>query len=216
MQDISKEVLDYIQSYQKIFRQILTESRRIESDRYILASSNKSKAIWKIIDKETGKSKQTHNIIIKQGCNLIMNPRAIADSFNRYFINIVEDLAVPGNKCRTKTISQPQGQRYTAIMYAEPVTETEMEKVILSLNTKASAGCDDIPMTVVKHCMIYIIKPLVHIRNVSFQHGIFPDQMKTAKIKPLYKNGDKHEIKNYRPISILPAFSKNIGKINVQ
>ena len=67
---------------------------------------------------------------------------------------------------------------------------------------------------VLKQCMDYIMKPLVHICNISFQHGIFPDQMKIAKIKRLYKNGDKYSIQNYRPISVLSAFSKILEKYN--
>jgi len=57
------------------------------------------------------------------------------------------------------------------------------------------------------------MKPLVHICNISFQYGIFPEQMKIAKIKPLYKNGDKYSIQNYRPISVLSAFSKILEKL---
>jgi hypothetical protein len=91
-------------------------------------------------------------------------------------------------------------------MFAAPVTEKEMEEVILSWNKNASAGSDGIPMLVVKRCIIYIIRPLVYICNVSLQQGFFPDLMKAAKIKPLYKNGNKQDIQNYRPISMLPAF----------
>ena len=68
-------------------------------------------------------------------------------------------------------------------------------------------------MVVIKQCLGYIIKPFVHIFNVSFQSGIFPDQMKRAKIKPLFKNGDKQNMQNYRPISVLSVFSKILEKL---
>ena len=68
-------------------------------------------------------------------------------------------------------------------------------------------------MSLVKQCLGYFIKPLVHIYNVSFQTGIFPDMMKLAKIKPLFKKGDRQDIQNYRPISILSAFSKILEKL---
>ena len=38
--------------------------------------------------------------------------------------------------------------------------------------------------------------------------GIFPEQLKIAKIIPLHKSGDKTDVKNKRPISILSVFSK--------
>jgi len=98
-------------------------------------------------------------------------------------------------------------------MFVAPVTEKEMERVIKSLNKKASAGCDDVLVLVLKQCMHYIMKPLVHICNISFQYGIFQDQMKIAKIKPLYKNGDKQSMQNYGTISVLSAFSKILEKL---
>ena len=148
MQYTSEEFLEYIQTYQKILRKVLIEVRRKESDRYVLASKNESKALWKLIKKESGKTQQNQNIIIKQGHNYINNPRLIAVSFNRYFIDIVEKLSLQRNNYRIKIKSMTQGQRCTATLYAAPVTEKEMERVILSLNKKASAGCDDIPMRV--------------------------------------------------------------------
>ena len=43
--------------------------------------------------------------------------------------------------------------------------------------------------------------------------GIFPDHLKYAAVKPLFKNGDKSKIFNYRPISILSSFSKVLEKV---
>jgi len=205
-QCLSGEFLEYIQTYQRIFRKVLIEARRKESNRYVLASKNKSKALWKLINKESGKTQQNQNTTIRKGHNFITNPRMIAESFNRYFIDIVENLLLQRNKYRSTIKSATPTQSCTATMFAAPVTEKEMERVIVSLNKKASAGCDEIPMLVLKQCRDYIVKPLVHICNLSFQRGIFPDQMKIAKIKPLHKNGDKHNMQNYRPISVLSAF----------
>jgi hypothetical protein len=43
--------------------------------------------------------------------------------------------------------------------------------------------------------------------------GTVPQNMKVAKVIPIFKSGDKHKFNNYRPISILPAFSKNLEKV---
>ena len=44
-------------------------------------------------------------------------------------------------------------------------------------------------------------------------NGIFPDRMKIARVIPLFKNGDVKELSNYRPVSILPQFSKFLEKV---
>ena len=58
-----------------------------------------------------------------------------------------------------------------------------------------------------------ILTPLLHICNLSLEHGKFPDKLKIAKVVPIFKKGDKQLFDNYRPVSILPAFSKIIEKL---
>ena len=54
---------------------------------------------------------------------------------------------------------------------------------------------------------------ITYICNLSFATGIFPDAMKIAKVIPIYKTGAKGEFNNYRPISLLPQFSKILEKL---
>ena len=64
-----------------------------------------------------------------------------------------------------------------------------------------------------KKIIPHILTPLRHICNTSLEQGIFPDEMKIARIIPLFKSGDKQNVSNYRPISLLPQFSKILEKI---
>ena len=64
-----------------------------------------------------------------------------------------------------------------------------------------------------KKIIPHILTPLRHICNTSLSQGIFPDEMKIARIIPLFKSGDKQNVSNYRPISLLPQFSKILEKI---
>ena len=70
-------------------------------------------------------------------------------------------------------------------------------------------------MTLVKDIIDTIVIPFTHICNQSFSTGIFPSAMKTAKVIPIYKSGDKHQFTNYRPISLLSQFSKILEKLFV-
>ena len=51
------------------------------------------------------------------------------------------------------------------------------------------------------------------ICNMSLTSGIFPNNMKIAKVIPLYKANGKNEFTNYRPVSLLPQFSKILEKL---
>jgi len=46
-----------------------------------------------------------------------------------------------------------------------------------------------------------------------FSTGIFPEKLKYALIKPIFKNGDRNNVSNYRPIFLLPAFSKVFERV---
>ena len=59
----------------------------------------------------------------------------------------------------------------------------------------------------------HIVTPLSHICNQSFIEGVFPDEMKIARVIPLYKSGEKNKYNNYRPVSLLPQFSKILEKL---
>ena len=58
-----------------------------------------------------------------------------------------------------------------------------------------------------------IIEPMTHVINQSLSHRIIPQQMKTAKVIPIHKSADPSLLKNYRPVSLLPAFSKLLERI---
>ena len=43
--------------------------------------------------------------------------------------------------------------------------------------------------------------------------GIFPEQLKVANVSSIFKVGNIEEMGNYRPISVLPIFSKVLERI---
>jgi hypothetical protein len=77
-----------------------------------------------------------------------------------------------------------------------PVTEGEIQSLICSLKAKGSRGYDGISTKIIKMCNSLISKPLSYICNKSSQTGVFPDRLKYAIVKPLYKNGDRSSISN--------------------
>ena len=85
--------------------------------------------------------------------------------------------------------------------------------IIHVCKNKQSSGWDDIPMTIIKYVGPHIAAPFAHICNLSFSSGLFPSEMKTAKVTPVYKGDSRDEFSNYRPISLLPNFSKILEKI---
>ena len=98
------------------------------------------------------------------------------------------------------------------ILYFDPVTENEICKIIGSLKDSA-AGLDDLKSSMIKHIKESITVPHVHIYNRSFVTGIFPSELKIANVVPIYKSGDEMVFSNYRPVSVLPVFSKLLERL---
>ena len=71
------------------------------------------------------------------------------------------------------------------------------------LNSFKSTGLDDIPARFVKDAATSLTKPITYIINLSITSGIVPDQLKSARVKPLFKKNNRTEVGNYRPVSIL-------------
>ena len=49
--------------------------------------------------------------------------------------------------------------------------------------------------------------------NLSITKGVFPDELKVARVIPLFKSGDVTSFSNYRPVSVLPLFSKILERL---
>ena len=89
----------------------------------------------------------------------------------------------------------------------------EVISLAKSLKGKPIAAVDDIPENLVKQCIQLIKVPLANIYNLSLNSGLFPDVSKTAKTKPVYKKGDKDDVWNYRPISVIPVSAKLLERL---
>jgi hypothetical protein len=136
-----------------------------------------------------------------------------AEAFNNYFLNTADDLPIQtDNDISPISLLKNAYQNDFSQMNIIPVTEGEIKSIISSIKAKDSSGYDGISTKLLKVCNSLISKPLSYICNKSIQTGVFPDHLKYAIVKPLYKNGDRSNILNYRPISLLLAFSKVVEK----
>ena len=65
---------------------------------------------------------------------------------------------------------------------------------------------------ILKECADEISNSLTKLFNKSLRTGLFPTEWKLTSIVPLYKNGTKGFIENYRPISFFPLVSKTLQR----
>ena len=98
-------------------------------------------------------------------------------------------------------------------MEFQPLAADELKAVVHSFNSYKASGVDNIPMRIIKLSIDIIVEPLTEIIHLSLVSRSFPDTLKIAKVLPIFKTGDPEQLENYRPISILPGFSKLCEKV---
>ena len=95
----------------------------------------------------------------------------------------------------------------------ESIKLKEVEDQFKKLNVKKATTFKNIPSKVLKQNADICIPILSDIINNCFEAMEFPDGLKVADVSPVYKKDDATDIKNYRPISVLPSVSKIFERV---
>lgn len=207
----------------KVYKNKLTNKlRQAKKEHYntiIQENKNNIKGTWNILNSVMGNKCRTTdlpNYFIKDN-KVIKNMNEVANEFNSFFVNVGPNLANDIIKNHGQTESGwTMENKVMQSMFLGDISENQIISVVAKTKNKMSADSDGIDMKIVKMTIDCISKPLCYIYNLSFKTGVFPDKMKTAKVIPLFKAGDKYSFNNYRPVSILPQFSKVLLKLFVQ
>ena len=95
----------------------------------------------------------------------------------------------------------------------DPVDGEEVCKMISQFKLNKGCGPYSIPSQVLFHMQNEFAKRISWISNICFITGIHPDNLKLAKVIPIFKKGSKLSTANYRPISLLSNINKIIEKL---
>ena len=169
---------------------------------------------WKLLNEILNKNKTIFSTdkFIKDDGTIVTNPCDIVECFNDFFVNVGDRLASDIPAATTNIKSYLRGS-FVDSFVLRPTNPDEVVKITKAFSSKRSFGVDLLPVSVMKECIDPIADVLSHIINLSFSNGQFPDELKIAKVCPVFKGGSKSSFSNYRPISVLPSFSKVFEKI---
>ena len=91
--------------------------------------------------------------------------------------------------------------------------EDEVYKLIKDINIYESSAIDHLSAILLKPAFLALVPQLTHVFNLCLTQGIFPNCWKVTSAIPLQKDGDKSDVSNLRPISLLPLPGKLLEKI---
>ncbi len=203
-------------TYEKIVDKSMEEAQNKYYHNTFLAQKSDMKKTWRTINDTLHRNKANEHIQNEFIINdvAISDPKDLANNFNNFFANIGANLSAKivlddGCPLFTDYLINPTESRFKL----STITEDDTLSIINKLKSKNSSGNDEISNKLLKAIKHEISKPLTLIINQSLSTGIFPDTLKLAKVKPIYKKGNKSSLNNYRPISLLPTISKVFERV---
>ena len=178
----------------------------------ILANQNNLNKTWGITKQVINKSKcsKLSSEFLHNG-SILNDKKSIANAFDAYFVNTGPTLAskIPDLGINYRNFTPQQNNMS---FFLSPVNDLEVKNIIAQLKDEAP-GYDGILSKGLKCISDHIATPLTRLTNLSFSQGVVPDDLKVALVSPLYKTKDPKTFSNYRPISLLPLFSKLLEKL---
>jgi hypothetical protein len=199
--------------YRNKLHHILRIAERKHYQELILNNKNNLRKTWtimkEVINKKKSSVKVDHFI---HNNRKVTNNGEISNLFNEFFINIGKSLAQKIPLANQSALSY-LGIPHNKSIFLQPATRNEVIKLINDLKSDSSSGWDEFSPKVIKYCHFFLLDPLIHLINLSLSQGIFPHELKLAKVIPIFKSGNLNIFTKYRPISVLPVLSKIFERI---
>ena len=200
--------------YQNKLDKILKASKSMHYQKYFETNKLNLRKTWEGIREVINirkKKGQTINTLNSDN-GIINKDRKISEQFNKHFCNIAKTIEkeIPSAK---NNFSDYLKNPIEKSFFINPTTADEVETQIKCLKNNKASGPNSIPTSIFKNFRKSLSIPLVEIINLCFNERKFPTQLKSANVISVFKKGDKLEVNNYRPISLISNISKIIEKL---
>lgn len=207
---------DAYRLHANLLRKLLRHAKMEYYRKALDSRFNSVKQIWYMLNKTLNSNSVKTRFTVKkltlEDSTILDSESSIAESFNGYFCNIGSNLAnkLPDLGDKFKIYLPPS---LANSFVCNEITLCELDREISLIKNKTSCGPDHFSSYMLKSSKEYLLKPLLHVFNLSFSQGIFPEELKMSIVIPLYKKGNLDFMSNYRPIALSSVFSKLIERL---
>ena len=210
----SKDCKKYT-TYRDVYKTLKRKAKQMHYANLFHEYGNDIRKTWRVLNSLIGRSNDKSSVSDTFVINgqKVNDKRVIADGFCKYFSSIGKVCAesIPESKNTPNYYMKGVANHHSCFLY--PTDYVEILNIMQTFKPKKSTGDDGISMSLLKHVSEECSLPLAFIINKSLEQGTVPDQMKLAKVVPIYKANNKQLLTNYRPISLLPNISKILEKV---
>ena len=200
--------------YRNLLANVLREAKRLHFKNLFNESRGNGKETWKVL-REALNSKNSPTELpdtFVDDDNKTYMDKDIANGFNNYFVSIGQSLEEKMPASHSNPITYLRNDHFSVLDKPLLTSSNQIENVIKTLN-RVGGGIDKISTDIVLKTYKGCLHHLTYFFNLCLQTATFPDRLKIALVVPIFKSGDKTRFTNYRPISLLPIFSKILEKL---
>ena len=200
--------------YRNTINSLLRKSKKQYYKKYFAEHSNNMKKTWSGINNLLHRQRKLKlsDIFLNVNGNLFTDQTIVVEKMNNYFINVADKLAQKIPKPNTQFQDYLKNPNEHSI-YLTEIVPHEIDEIIHDLGSNKSGDLYGITSNIVKLGGPVLTQILTLLFNKSFDQGVFPRPLKNAKVVPIHKGDSIFEMSNYRPISLLPIFSKILEKL---
>lgn len=197
------------------YKNLFTKLCKISENKYYLNEfakrKNNFKRTWDLLKSCMGIQKLKTPLSIDANGISVTDDLVLSNIFNNHFISSFKSFnSLANNPLHFKSYL---GLSVVNSFFMLDSTQLEIIDVIKNCKNSRSEGMDHLSNYLLKQIASNIVIPLQYIFNLSFNTGHFPISLKTSKVIPLFKSGDKKLVTNYRPISLVSCLSKIMEKL---
>lgn len=207
--------------YKKYRNKVTTLIRQSKRNHFSDSISNlkDTKTIWKHLKSVSNPGESNNHIPDEIVINNVTftTTEQVASKLNKFFTSISELLINSDTDDTTPDLNNLvrfiQSKVPQDVHFKIPrITPSQVVAFINALDPTKATGVDGLGPKILKMAVQILSPSIAVLINKSLDTGAFPDQLKLAKVFPIFKGGCKTDPSNYRPISILPTLSKLFEK----
>ena len=200
------ESLRRYKRYRNVLIDAIRKAKQVYYQKILVNCKSDGKETWRVLNEIIGRRKEMAYPTAMRHTDLLVTDEAeIANILNDFFVRVGPAI----NDSVTLNDIDPLSyiKSCSKSIFLTPTDSPEIQNIIDGMG-KTAAGADGITGHILKLLSPTIVKPLVHITNLCFLEGKFPDNLKSALVVPIYKSGDKPFLKITDPSPFCQMFPK--------
>lgn len=204
-------------------RQAIDKARATNIKNKISSNTGSPRKFWanlkKLMPGKKGSINSNQNskisLVDDDGCPL-EDDFELSNYANKYFVSVGPNLASEIADCNRDNyflkLQRLMDDCSTIDSFA-PITLRQLEQVVKSINTTKSSNIEGINNALFKNCLLSTLDQVCYLYNLVLLTAEIPESWKKATVVPIFKEGTKTLISNYRPISLLPQIVECFEKL---